>query len=583
MAATSQPVSTGRIGRYEIIGPLAAGGMAEVLLARLCGPHGFEKPVVIKRILRAYLDAPGFWEMFVDEARIVATIHHPAVVQVYELGVDEGELFLVMEYLQGRSVSAVLRRLWEQGRFMDPVSASLVAAGACAGLHAAHELTDAEGRPRRVVHRDVSPQNLFLTYDGHVKVLDFGIALVEGRSTRTEVGFVKGKRAYMSPEQCMGRPLDRRSDLFSLGVVLYELCSTARLFDRAEPHLVQRAICEDPIPTLRQTRPDAPEALERIVSRALARRPDDRYATAQEMRRDLLAFVRDAADAEPEERLTRLMQDLFPADGRDLRNRAQVDETSDDAAGPQAVTRMERTGAATDATTLGAVSRTDPAMAPVVNRRKDIAPRRRGTPSRRKTLAAAAGLLVLASGGLYMARRWHDRPDPGAATSAAPSIPPAPLPFPTAPASSGPKQVTVGIDTSPAGARVLVAGEERGLTPLRLALPATGELVPVALILDRYEPYRLDVRSDVDQRLVLTLQRAGVAQSAPPASSPASWPAARQAPRAMTRYGPAEAAPVASAPVAAPASAPASPPSASNSSPGFIRFPDPVVGAVGRP
>jgi serine/threonine-protein kinase len=552
MTPALPPVSKRRIGRYEITGRLAMGGMAEVLLGRFIGPHGFERAVVVKRILRDHVDAPGFWEMFVDEARIVATIHHPAVVQVYELGVDEGELFLAMEYLHGKSVSAVLRRLWETGKRMAPARAALVAAGACAGLHAAHELADAEGRPRRLVHRDVSPQNLFLTYDGHVKVLDFGIALVEGRATRTDAGRVKGKRAYMSPEQCLGRPLDRRSDIFSLGVVLYELCSTSRLFDRAEPHLVERAICDEPIPALRHARADTPEALERIVSRALERRPGDRYATAQDMRRDLLAFARGATDADPEEQLARLLQELFPGAGDVARKPPQLDTSHGDPAGVEPTT------------TLGAVSRADPEFAPAVGHRERTATRR-VVSSRGRTLAVVGGLLVLASAGVYLAGR-HDRSDPGLASSATPSIgsvssiPPALPP----PAPAAPKEVTVAVDTSPAGARVLVAGEERGVTPLRLGLPATGEVVPFELLLDRYEPYRLDVRTDVDQRVVLTLQPVPAAPLKSPALAPArgaSLPPAASSPPASG----------ASLPAAASAGPAPSPPP-SSSAPGFVRF-----------
>src|SRR5262245_61887209 len=223
MSASGAPTVSERIGRYEVVGELAIGGMATILLGRLVGPRGFEHPVVIKRILPHLAKMPEFVDMFVDEARIVAGIRHPNVVQVTELGCEGDELFLVMEYLEGESVGGLLRRIWTQDGEIDRALAVYIVAEACAGLHAAHELTDEAGKLRGLVHRDISPQNMFVTYSGAVKVLDFGIAQAADRLTRTEAGQVKGKFAYMSPEQCLSQPLDRRSDVFALGVVLYEL------------------------------------------------------------------------------------------------------------------------------------------------------------------------------------------------------------------------------------------------------------------------------------------------------------------------------------------------------------------------
>ncbi|HEX6764690.1 MAG TPA: serine/threonine-protein kinase, partial [Polyangiaceae bacterium] len=197
------------------------------------------------------------------------------------------------------------------GRTLPPAAAAMIAAQACAGLHAAHELRDRQGRALRLVHRDVSPSNLFVTYDGHVKVLDFGVAKAHGMETRTETGQVRGKSAYMSPEQSLAQPMDRRSDLFSLGIVLFEMVTMRRLFQRENPLLIYRAICEDPIPTLSEVKPDVPRELERIVRRALERSAGDRYGTAQEMRHDLLAVARKLTSSEPEELIAQTMRDLF--------------------------------------------------------------------------------------------------------------------------------------------------------------------------------------------------------------------------------------------------------------------------------
>jgi hypothetical protein len=300
-----------KLGRYELLGKLATGGMAEIQLARLLGPLGFERQVVIKRILPELARSERFARMFLAEARTVAEINHPNVVQIHELCAEGSELYMVMEYLEGESVAGILGKLWREGRVMDDACAALIAASACAGLHAAHELVGTDGRPLGLVHRDISPSNLFVTYDGQVKVLDFGIAKAERGAPQTDAGTVKGKKPYMSPEQALAQPLDRRSDLFSLGIVLFEMCSLRRLFQRDNPLLVYRAICEEPIPSLADVRGRSSE-LDRICGQALARSPGARYGTAQAMRRDLLAAARASEGGEPEERLAAMMAELFP-------------------------------------------------------------------------------------------------------------------------------------------------------------------------------------------------------------------------------------------------------------------------------
>jgi serine/threonine-protein kinase len=282
-----------RISHYECLGRLALGGMAEILLARVSGPNGFERPVVIKRILPHLASVSEFRQMFLDEARIVARIRDDNVVQVHELGTDGEELFLVMEYLEGESVGGLLRRLHSREEALDPWLACHIVAEAAAGLHTAHELTNDAGEPLGLVHRDISPQNVFITYAGRIKLLDFGIAKVADRSVRTATGQLKGKFQYMSPEQCLGNPLDRRSDVWALGVLLYELTTVSQPFKRANELLTFKAICEDPLPRPSQSRPDYPACLDPIVVRALSRDPDLRFATAKDLRRELLAAMRE--------------------------------------------------------------------------------------------------------------------------------------------------------------------------------------------------------------------------------------------------------------------------------------------------
>lgn len=301
-----------QLSRYQVIGELATGGMAEILLAKLAGPKGFERLVVIKRILPHLAKKRSFIDMFVDEARICASIHQKNVVQVHELCQDDDELFLVMEYLEGESLSGLIRRLIARDQQLNFGLVAHIIAEACAGLHAAHELCSKDGASLHVVHRDISPQNLFITFSGEVKVLDFGIAKASGRITDTKAGTLKGKFAYMSPEQCRGNELDRRSDLFSLGTVLHELSTCRQLFGRDSDLMILKAICEQDIVVPSQRREKYPKELERICMKALARSRRERYQDAAEMRQDLFGFLHGRGlQTDPERVLAQTMRELF--------------------------------------------------------------------------------------------------------------------------------------------------------------------------------------------------------------------------------------------------------------------------------
>jgi len=339
----------GRIGRYEIVDSLGRGGMAEILLARLRGPQRFERPVAIKRILESHAQAPEVPAMFADEARIAARIDHPNVVQIYELIEDDAGLpCIVMEYLQGESLARVMRRMRATARQLDPMIAAYVVAEAAAGLHAAHELRDDEGASMNVVHRDVSPQNLFLTYEGRVKVVDFGIARATQRTTVTQTGMMKGKIRYMSPEQVAGEELDRRSDLFALGTVLHEALTGRQLFKRSGHVSEIRAIAEEPIRGVRMLRPACPEAIDAVAAKALQRDREERFQTADELREALLLALRDlGGSVVPERALRELMESLFREEAAAKREklaglrRAPPDDAEDDEATEIDVPRPE--------------------------------------------------------------------------------------------------------------------------------------------------------------------------------------------------------------------------------------------------
>ena len=282
-----------QFGKYSLLGHLATGGMAEVWLARKVGVQGFEKIVVIKRARPELTDA-ATTQYFLDEARLVATLEHPNIAQVYENGIINGSYFFVMEYIDGPD----LRRLIEAAlarRQRIPLGAALyIIAHVCTALHYAHEKHDLEGRPLNLIHRDVSPSNVLLSHEGAVKVCDFGIAKAHNRRTRdTQAGVLKGKFSYMSPEQIQSKPVDRRSDVFSIGILLYELTTLSKLFRGAGDFARIQKIAEQPIePPSTRVRNYPPE-LEAIVMKALAKSPSERYQTAQALQVDLEAFARE--------------------------------------------------------------------------------------------------------------------------------------------------------------------------------------------------------------------------------------------------------------------------------------------------
>jgi serine/threonine protein kinase len=288
----SGPFARGTLlGKYEILKRLATGGMAEIYLARVSGLPGIQKMVVVKRILPQFADKPDFIEMFLDEARIVATLEHPNVVQLYDVGVVDRNYFIAMEYLHGEDVRSVARTLARAGRKMPLEHAVNILIGVAAGLHYAHEKVGFDGKPLRIVHRDVNPQNVIVTYDGTVKLLDFGIAKASNRLNETRMGTLKGKVPYMSPEQCRGEALDRRSDLFSLGIMLYELTLGKQLYPGKSDFEVLKQIVEGTVVPPRQIDPTYPSALEEIVMHALEKDKERRYQTAREMQVDLEALV----------------------------------------------------------------------------------------------------------------------------------------------------------------------------------------------------------------------------------------------------------------------------------------------------
>lgn len=279
--------SAERIGRYEVICEIARGGMATVYLAHLGGLGGFRRLVAIKRLHPHLASETQFVSMFLDEARLVAEIRHPNVVPTLDISDTMQGLCLVMEYIDGAPLTKLLKHAAKQKRGVNPRVAIRVMLDSLAGLHAAHELRDHEGLPLNLVHRDVSPHNLLVGSDGHTRLLDFGVARARQRLTQTRVGEMKGKLAYMAPEQASGRAIDRRTDVFAAGIVLWECLAGARLFYGANEADTLSRLMTQHIPPLSEFSQNTPSALDAVVGKALARDPDERFASAADFAAEL--------------------------------------------------------------------------------------------------------------------------------------------------------------------------------------------------------------------------------------------------------------------------------------------------------
>jgi serine/threonine-protein kinase len=297
-------------GKYRLFASLGRGGMADVLLGVAQGPKGFNKLVVVKRLRGNLAADASLVNMFLDEARLAARLSHPNVVTTFEVGEQRGAYFIAMEYLDGQPLNKVMRAMRDGGEKISPVMWAKIMADACSGLHHAHELTDYDGTPMDVVHRDVSPQNIFITYDGRVKIVDFGIAKAALNTSETETGVLKGKIAYMAPEQAAGGKVDRRADVFSTGIVMWELLTGEKLVTGNAATCLHK-ILNMPIPRPSEKNPDVPLELDAIVMCALERQVENRWQTSHEMRQALEAFARASGQLITEEEISVIMKRVF--------------------------------------------------------------------------------------------------------------------------------------------------------------------------------------------------------------------------------------------------------------------------------
>ncbi|MCE9669039.1 protein kinase [Myxococcus stipitatus] len=529
-------------GKYELLRKIASGGMGQVFLAREHGT-GFERLVVLKLILPHLAEDDEFLSMFLDEAGLVARLTHPNLITILDLTQIEGRHCLAMEYVQGDDV----RRLDKFARAQNkPLSVGLilrVIADAAAGLHYAHQARDPQGRPMHLVHRDVSPQNILVGFDGGVKVIDFGVAKAATSSANTATGVLKGKYPYMSPEQAGGLPMDARSDQFALGVVMWELLTGKRLFKGDSDLMTLRLVKDCQVPKPSQLNPKLPPGLDEVVLKALAPTPEERYPDCGAFRLALEDYALNLRLPSSSAHLSAHLRDLYAERIATETDPAKLDQLAEDAdldsrsnsslsgvpGGPGQRTVPSRVQPKSGGSGTGARQQ---GGALVSDRTRGTAPLdRMAEPAGRRiplvpVVAAGAGLLLAA--GALVALRGPAGATPLPTQPVAQPVhvereqPTAPPPAPTRPTPPPVEEegqtVALAVVTSPAGATVSIDGAARGVTPMTLQLEKGAPNVAVTLELTGYEPVTREV-SAADDELRLELRRQQGGSARPPSGT----------------------------------------------------------------
>ncbi|MBJ6760463.1 protein kinase [Myxococcaceae bacterium JPH2] len=444
------------MGRYLLTRKLATGGMAEVFLAKTAGPMGFEKLLVVKRILPHLAEDPQFIEMFLSEAKLVAKLDHPNIVQIFDFGQEEDAYFIAMEYVEGPNLRSLFKRALQQGRRIPLELSTRIVALACEGLAYAHELCDSRtGEPLSIVHRDISTDNLLVSRSGNVKVMDFGIAKAANASQHTRSGILKGKLGYMAPEYLMGQPASARSDLYALGVVLYELVTGRKPFEGESDAQLMRAVLQEPLIDVRELSPETPEALALVVDKALAREPENRYASCHELQAALDDLLLQWGRRVGMREIGNQVKELFPTLPSDESAPPPSSPSTPSARvntsrTPRPVSSVSGVASHTEATHQSASKAApEPGVTAALPRRSTARPWMAG-------LGIVAGLGIAASAGAWWAGRHHAEPapiaqaDPPRAVTGAQDTAPAapgiqPPGLPPAPAGNG-TPVAVGND-----------------------------------------------------------------------------------------------------------------------------------------
>ena len=538
----------GRFGPYDIVGRLALGGMAEILLAREESEGAGGRYLVVKRILAEFEKEEAFVEMFLDEARVMMRLRHPNVCHVYKFGQQDGNHFIAMEWVSGASLGKLIRRARKSGGVPAPIACKVVALVAEALDHA-HMAKGEDGSPLSIVHRDVTPDNIMISYDGSVKLLDFGIAKAELRAHKTQAGVVKGKFAYMAPEQCRAKDLDHRVDIFALGVCLYEALTGRPLYRRETEFETMEAIVRGPIPKLADRLKNPPPELEAIIAKCLAKKADDRFTTAGELQEALDQFLAKHGEVVNARRMKELMSKLF----REEQARGPMVDTTPFGASfafssdPNAFPFSTGEGSALPESQLGDLpmpelsglsgiepSTTPPYQpdpgdnpspggaplepssfgdprgpmpshplsrdrrpAPTAPLRPILGPAPKQSSGAGMWIAVGVVVLGLAGGGAWFAMTQLGQDDTGPVTEG-----PAPI-----------LRGTLIVNSTPEGARLFVDGEERGVTPATVPELTTGSH-PIRLELAGYQPHEgsVEVRASRTTSVTQPLETVALAE-----------------------------------------------------------------------
>jgi serine/threonine-protein kinase len=503
-------------GKYQLLRKIASGGMGQVFLALEQGA-GFERLVVLKLILPHLTEDDEFLSMFEEEARLVFRLSHPNLIKNYELTEIDGRHSLVMEYVQGEDVRRLDKFARTQGKPLPVGLVLRIIAEAAAGLDYAHQVRDAQGQPLKLVHRDVSPQNILVGFDGGVKVIDFGVAKAAGSTHNTATGVLKGKYPYMSPEQATGQPIDGRSDQFALGVVLWELLTSRRLFKGESDMMTLRLVRDCQVPRPSQLNPKLPPGLDELVLKALAPTPEGRYPSCGAFRlaiedyilqyrlpasnAHLSAFLHElyaeriAREADPKklDQLTEEM-DLDAMDSRSTSSRSSQRSHSGKAASASGRSAPSGRSSPSKVRTPSAKALAPPPTRQTVSLAQPLPPPRRFPVV--PVAVVVGGLLVSAGVAFVLLRTPRTQP---ALTQVQPPPPPVPVtqtPVVETPQPPAPQLVALQVSTEPSGAAVEVDGQVLGQTPYTLTLRPDAPPVTMALSLTGYEPLSQQVSAD---------------------------------------------------------------------------------------
>jgi eukaryotic-like serine/threonine-protein kinase len=481
-----------RVDRYELMGEIASGGMATVYLARLTGMGGFQRFVAMKRLHPHLASEKEFVEMFLDEARIAARIHHPNVVPILEVGASHVGYYLVMEYIEGDTLARLLARAASTGKRLPAPIALRIAIDMLSGLHAAHELHDDQNQPVHLVHRDVSPQNVLVGQDGIARITDFGVARAASRLTATRVGQLKGKIAYMAPEQAAGaEELDRRADVFSAGIVVWEALAQKRLFKAENEAATLSRVISEPVPRLQQLAPHLSQEVSAVVMRALDRDRDGRFPTCAAFA-DALEAAAEANDkvASPRE-LAAYVNEVMGEEIAQQRDnvRAWLAQSEPKGAAAAELPSAVLSSSSVSAATISLPGRSEVSRSNVSASTTTAPPARRPRP-----LLMVFGLLLvglLGVGGFLLTRSARS----GAAASAAspPPIASAPATTPAAPTVAEPRPADP-VEAPPAPSSSAPAAPSKGAgSPASVVAPKVSPATPA-------RPKKKKPADDVDLR-----------------------------------------------------------------------------------